>query len=327
MADIYIVEDYACLSKKGDKLNISKNKENMGSVPFHKVDSIHAFGNVQFSTQLLHELLNKNINLSLYTHSGNYIGQLISPTSKNIDLRFMQYKQYENEEFRLAIGKALIAQKFEASIRLLEDNVKNSETLSLKDELKQLRKWRKKLETAKDIPGLLGLEGSFARIYFECFGKLFKQENIFQGRSKKPPKDLGNSLLSFLYVVLTNRISSYLEGQGFEPFIGFLHARKYGRISLACDIIEPLRPAFCDRLVLKAFNLKTVSEEDFEKKEEGFYLNPEAKKAFLKLYSTELFEERQYLFHKGTIQDILIYFSDWLKTCLEKGEVIALSGK
>ncbi len=170
-----------------------------------------------------------------------------------------------------------------------------------------------------------GLEGSFARKYYECFGQLFKESGLFNGRSKRPPKDEANSVLSLLYVLVTNRFMSYLDGIGFDPYIGFLHSMEYGRASLACDMVEPVRAIFCDRLVLKLFNLKMFGRDDFQKEEDGgFLLKPDSSKKFYQIFGEELKKEKNFGIIKGSFKDLKVYLAEWMKKCFSEKRVSSI---
>jgi CRISPR-associated protein Cas1 len=133
--------------------------------------------------------------------------------------------------------------------------------------------------------------------------------------------------MSFLYTLLTNRISSWIDGIGFDPYIGFLHKMEYGRVSLGCDLIEPFRAVFCDRLTLKLFNQKILMKGDFESRDNGIYLKRAVLKNFLQIYAGELEKEKSYGFTNGIFLDVLVHLGEWIKECLRTREVKPLRRK
>jgi CRISPR-associated protein Cas1 len=144
-----------------------------------------------------------------------------------------------------------------------------------------------KVPTAESLESLQGFEGTAGAIYYKQFGKMLKTVG-FPGRKKHPSTDPANALLSLGYVMLGNEIASLLEARGFDPAIGFLHGIRYGRHSLALDLIEPFRQPVIDRLTLRLLNRRQVTPEDFEGGESGVRLVPEAFKRYLGLYEDHL---------------------------------------
>jgi CRISPR-associated protein Cas1 len=228
----------------------------------------------------------------------------------------------KDEKFRLDISKQVLFAKFIYSIKLLEDSMVNHPELIFKEKLSKLRKWKYKLLDANDIGTLFGLEGSFANIYYSCYKQLFPVQEFFKGRSKHPPKDEGNAVLSFINVLVSNRVASLLEGKGLDPYLGFLHGNRYGRMSLCYDIVEPLRPLFTERVTAKIFTLNMLQKEDFENaKENAVYLKQGSQKKFFHIYGQELKEERNYRMLTGNLDEVIFLLTDWLKVCIKNEKV------
>ncbi|MCB1194172.1 MAG: CRISPR-associated endonuclease Cas1 [Leptospiraceae bacterium] len=322
MADLFIAEHGTSIHKYGDRIRLKKNGENIFEMEIKNVNSVQIFGYIQFSTQVLEEFLKRGIDFSFYNFKGELLGQLASPFSKSVEMRILQHKLSLDDRFRLDFSKEILKGKFESSILLLSDSSKHS--VDLKSEINELQKWKEKLENATEISGLMGIEGSFAVKYFDCLGRLFKKNNVFNGRSKRPPLDIGNSILSFLYTLASSRVAFSINGVGFDPCLSFFHSIENGRLSLAYDIFEPLRPAFCDRLTLKVFNLNMLQEEDFEKRDKGFYLKPEAIKKFLKIYADEIKKEKNYGFAKGSFYNALGFLLGWTRACLKEEKILSM---
>ena len=320
MADLYITEHGITLHRSGDSLLLKKEGVQIKELELKNIETIQVFGYVSVSSQVLFTLLERGIELAYYNSMGNLIGQLTPPHVKNVELRMKQYELSKNEEFKLDFGKELIQGKMESCLYLLEEFGKNSE-YDLRNEIQSLRKIKSDLNSAKEVGSLLGFEGIFAKGYYEGYGKLFREKEIFNGRSRRPPKDVGNSVLSLLYTILTNRISAYIDGIGFDPFIGFLHSLEYGRLSLGCDMIEPLRPLFCDWFTLKLFNQKRIKSEDFRIEVNGYYLDDNSRKKFYPLLHNELKENRDYLYMRGELLDWVKIQTEWLKKVFVDGRV------
>lgn len=328
MSDLYITEQGSSMHKEGESLVLKKDYKRFYEIELKNIESIQIFGNVHFSNQVIKELLERNIELSLYKLNGNLLGHLSPTHAKNVEIRYHQYDLSKDEDFKLGFAKEILREKLEGSVFTIIEGSRSREGLDLKNELDELREWKQKVESALDLPELMGLEGSFARKYYECYEKLFKEEGLFNGRSKRPPKDEVNSLLSLLYTLITNRFTSYIDGIGFDPYIGFLHSLEYGRASLACDMVEPIRSIFCDRLVLRFFNLKMFERDDFEINEEGgFFLKRDSSKKFYQLFGEELRKEKNFGILKGDFKDLVIYLSNWMKKCFAKKQVLSIRGE
>lgn len=327
MSDLYITEPGSSLHKDNESLHLRKDGKTIFEIELKNVTSIQLFGRVEFSTPVAHEFLERGIEFAFYTSSGKLLGQLTPPYVKNVDLRFNQYKLSEDESFKLKMAKELVRNKFVNSLDFLKSQNKNREGLDIKQDIEHLKEYIKISKSISTISELMGKEGSFASAYFNVYGKLFIKPDSFQGRNKRPPKDPVNAVMSFLYTIMTNRIAHYLDGIGFDPYIGFLHGKDYGRVSLGCDLIELIRANFCDRLTVKLFNKKILQEQDFEtKQDEGVILTRDGMKKFFKQFTDELNSEVDYCIVKGKFSDFLQTSTEWLKQCILEKQVNPIIG-
>jgi CRISPR-associated protein Cas1 len=292
MANLYITEQGAVLRKTGDRLIVQKEEEILLDVQCNKVESVLIFGNVQFTTQAVHELFEHGIEMALLTRTGRLVGQMTSPATKNIELRLEQFKQYWDETFRLDLSRIIVTGKITNSMNMMRAFSYNHPEISLTPEMDQMQSGIEDVKGAKDINSLMGVEGAASRAYFSGFGKMILSEFTFEGRRKRPATDPVNALLSFGYTLVFNEISSLLDGLGFDPYLGYFHSVEYGRASLASDIIEEFR-ASVDRFTLFLVNDRVLKKEDFYKnpKGEGVYLTREAMKRYFSQYETCLNRE------------------------------------
>ena len=292
MANLYITEQGAVLRKTGDRLIVQKEEEILLDVPCNKVESVLIFGNVQFTTQAVHELFEHGIEMALLTRTGRLVGQITSPATKNIELRLEQFKQYWDEIFRLDLSRIIVTGKITNSMNMMRAFSYNHPEINLTPEMNRMHSSMEAVKGAKDINRLMGVEGSASRAYFSGFGKMILSEFTFEGRRKRPATDPVNALLSFGYTLVFNEISSLLDGLGFDPYLGYFHSVEYGRASLASDIIEEFR-ASVDRFTLFLVNNRVLKKEDFYKnpKGEGLYLTREAMKRYFSHYETYLNRE------------------------------------
>jgi CRISPR-associated protein Cas1 len=154
--------------------------------------------------------------------------------------------------------------------------------------LKNLDSCLDELPNKTKVSTVVGLEGRASAIYFEAFGKMFRKDIQFTIRTRRPPQDPVNSLLSLGYTLITNEMFSLTSAIGFDPYIGFLHGVDYGRPSLALDLIEEFRHAIVDRLTLELINKEILTRDDFEEKEGGIYLKEEPRKKYFAQYEKRM---------------------------------------
>jgi len=290
MAVVYVTEQGAVLTKRGDRLRILKEEKLLLDMPCHQIDAVMVFGNVQITTQALAELLDQNIELALLSSRGRLRGQLTSPMTKNIELRLAQYDHHRDEAFILQFARRVVAGKLANEQTMLQRFMDDHPEIDLKSEVESLRKSLRTVNEAASVSELLGLEGGAASVYFGAFGKLIRADFAFPGRRRRPPTDPVNALLSFGYTLLFNEIGSLLDGLGFDPYLGFFHKPDYGRPSLAADLLEEFRAPVVDRFTLRILNLRMFGPSDFQlhAPSGGMHLTPEAMKRYFAAYEEYL---------------------------------------
>jgi CRISP-associated protein Cas1 len=290
MAVIYVTEQGAVLTKRGDRIRILKQEELLLDMPCHEIDAVLIFGNVQVTTQALAELLDHDIELALLSSRGRLRGQLTSPATKNIELRIAQYKRSFDESFVLQLSRRIVAGKLANEQLMLQRFMDDHPEVDIKAEIELLRRNLRIAEEAESPASLLGLEGSAASAYFEAFGKMIRGDFDFPGRRRRPPTDPVNALLSFGYTLLFNEIGSLLDSLGFDPYLGFYHKPDYGRPSLAADLLEEFRSPVIDRFTLNIINTRMFGRGDFQLHvpSGGMHLTPESMKRYFAAYEEYL---------------------------------------
>ena len=263
MAFLYLTEQGAVLGKRGNRIVVYKGDEKLLDIACHEIEGVMVFGNVQVSTQALALLLRNDIELAFFSRRGRLRGQITSPFTKNIELRVAQYAQYRDPEFKLRWAQAILKAKLHNCRRLVIGFSHNHPDPAFEQPLQDLDALRKRIDRQTDSANLLGIEGHAARVYFGIFGKMLLTDLQFTGRRKRPPPDPVNALLSLSYTMLFNEIASLLDGMGFDPYLGFFHTVRYGRASLAADLMEEFRAPVVDRFVLRLLNRKTIDGADF----------------------------------------------------------------
>ncbi len=311
MADLFITTQGAQVSKSGDTLVIIKGERVVFETPARFVDTLALVGNVQLSAQALKLLLRQGIDVVYLDTRLRLIGRVSPPLGLNNTLRAQQYAAVANKPLAHAFSREIVRLKFASSLQLLQEARRNKPNLPPIPPV--LFALQKKLDRVSSPEALRGSEGVFAKHYFEFYRLLFPDEALFRGRTRRPPKDPGNAILSLTAVLTMNRIAALLEATGLDPYFGFLHGHDYGRLSLAADLVEPLRPAFCERLTVKCFSLKVLQPDDFESRDGGYYLTNEGSKKFFRYFNDEFHSERKYHAEAVTAAEYCAQLVAWAK--------------
>ncbi|MGH2628785.1 MAG: CRISPR-associated endonuclease Cas1, partial [Anaerolineales bacterium] len=277
-------------------------------------------GPVQFSTQALALLLDRGIDVSFLTSHGRIRGSLVSGQSRNVYLRLAQFERWREPAFRLALSRHVVTAKVTAQLHVVLRYERNHPGRLEAGAGEQLRQLLEKVPEADSVESLQGLEGAAAAAYYRQFGRMLTTVG-FPGRKKHPSTDPANALLSLGYVILGNEIAARLEARGFDPAVGFLHGLRYGRQSLALDLVEAFRQPVVDRLTLRLLNLRQLVPDDFEGGERGLLLKPDALKTYLGLYEEQLRSESE---GSGTPtwRERLTAQVDGLREMIMAGEVV-----
>lgn len=285
MRTLYLIEPEWQLVKHSRHLTVMRNGKVCEEIPMHNLRRIIVFGNSRLSTNLLHYLARNGIEVAFLSIYGRFRFRLLPEKSKNIFLRLAQYEKYHNVEFRLALSRGLIKAKICNQRSLLLRYRRNQPETELTETIFSLQSAINRVEKADSIKKLMGIEGSATRLYFTAFNLLLKGGFTIKGRSYHPPEDPVNSMLSFGYMLVFNELNALLDSFGFDSLLGFLHSPKYGRASLAADLIEQFRAPMAERLVLYLVNKKIIKKDCFSAEgEHGIVLNQDARKKFLENY-------------------------------------------
>ncbi len=261
------------------------------------LERVFVFGNIQISTQALTLLMNESIPVIFLTVEGKIKGILEPHYSRNAPVRLAQYKKATSREFSLYISKQIITGKIKNGFRILQRISYNRENFTVEDVRDEFKWIFESVKRAQSLNTLRGLEGRATRLYFKKFGIALGLKSFT--RTKHPPKDPFNSFLSYGYTVLLGEVISLLIAHGLDPYIGFYHVLRYGRPSLALDLMEEFRHPVIDTIVLELWSHKIIKEEDFEEKGGRYFLKQEGKKKFFELY-----ERRMKKFRKDITKQI-----------------------
>lgn len=276
---LYVTSPDAYLSLDGENVVVLKDDQPAARVPLHNLEGIMTFGYTGASPALMGACAQRDIALSFMTQNGHFLARVSGEVRGNILLRKTQYRWNEEDAKSALIARNFILGKVYNARWVLEratrDYALRVNVERLKGASQSLAAALPHIASCEDLQQLRGYEGEAASQYFGVFDELILQQKesfSFHGRNKRPALDPVNALLSFAYTLLAHEVASALETVGLDPYAGFLHRDRPGRISLALDLMEELRPVFADRFVLSLINKKMVAIEDFVKKEDGALL-------------------------------------------------------
>jgi len=296
---LYVTTPDAYLRLENDTICISVERETKLRVPIHHVGSVVCFGNIGLSTPLMHRLGDDGVALVMLDANGRFKARLQGSISGNVLLRQSQFLLASDATIALGIARSCVAGKLKNSrqviLRGARESKNQTEAATLTRAGDDLAASLRSLPGVTDLDTLRGVEGEAARKYFAGINLLVRPEfrDTFQmdGRTRRPPRDRFNALLSFLYSMLMNDCRSACEAVGLDPQVGFLHALRPGRAALALDLMEEFR-ASTDRLVLTLINRGQVTGKDFVEREGGaVLLEGDARKAVVVAYQERKQEE------------------------------------
>lgn len=287
---LYVTTEGAYLKKDGETVAVSIDNKDVFRVPIHNLESIVCMGYVGISPYLMRLCSDNDVSVSFLTPAGKFLGRITGETKGNVLLRKAQYRFSEDKSLSNEIAKTVTAAKITNSryilARFARDHKDDMDTDGIRRAAERMKALAVKAEYSDDLDTTRGYEGTAADAYFGVFGELILTDGIsFCGRTRRPPKDEANCLLSFLYTILYHDVRAAAESAGFDPAVGFLHRDRPGRMSLALDMMEELRPVMADKTVLRLINLKMVQKSDFVFRENGAVeMNDDARKKVITEY-------------------------------------------
>ena len=274
---LYVMTPNAYAHLENTTLRIDVEREKKLQVPLHHLGGVVCFGNVMVSPALMHRLADEGKSLVLLDDAGRFKARIEGPVSGNILLRQAHHRQAGEAAFALEFARAVVAGKLKNSRNLLQRGAREATDQNEADRLTRaadnLAASLRAAATAADLDELRGVEGEAARGYFEAINLVvkpaYRQEFVLNGRTRRPPLDRFNALISFLYSMAMNDCRSACEAAGLDPQLGFLHAVRPGRAALALDLQEEFRSILCDRLALTLINRAQITAGDFDEREGG----------------------------------------------------------
>lgn len=261
------------------------------SVPLADVDRATVVGHPRIPVSVFQRLMKEGIPVSFVSEKGHWYGTLHPDGDRNVARRLLQYEQHRASAARLMCAKRVVRAKIRNQRRALQRLAANRREGDLQvDLIEELKQLQRKTAQAADTDALRGIEGCAAARYFERLAAFFPEAAPFNGRSRRPPRDAANALLSWTYTIVLSEIDAALRLQGLDPCLGWLHEVSAGTPALSLDLLEPLRAPVCDLLVLNLLNHGILGPTDFHVSAEdgGTYLNEDARKKFFIHYESHM---------------------------------------
>lgn len=304
---LYVTTEGAWLKKDGANIVMEVEGEERARLPSHMLESMVCMGRVMVSPPLLGYCAEQGISVSFLSTNGRFLARMEGPVSGNVLLRREQYRRTDDPSRCALVVRNLLIGKVHnqravlgRALRDHGEGMPEADVTALTHARERLRRISARLLQDNGIDVLRGLEGEAAQAYFGVFDHLIRAPESalrFKGRSRRPPLDAVNALLSFLYTLLTHDCRSALESVGLDPAVGFLHRDRPGRPSLALDLLEEFRPVMADRLALSLINRRQLGERDFIHLDNGAVSLKEAsRKTVLTAYQERKREEMRHAF-------------------------------
>ena len=289
---LHVQSPRARVSKEGEVLRIEVAGEEVREARLIEVSQVSLYGPAQVTTPAIHELLDRGIPLCYFSMSGWFLGMTTAGTHKNVELRRAQFRVADDPARCLVLARRFVAAKIRNSRTFIRRNHPDVSG----DLLDAFDTWIRRAERAASLGELLGIEGNAARIYFGELPALLRPRSQpeaslafdFEGRNRRPPRDPVNAMLSLLYAVLAKELAVVTQAVGLDPYLGFYHQPRYGRPSLALDLMEEFRPLIADSVVVTAINTGVVGSGDFTRSAGGVSLAPQARRALLQAYERRM---------------------------------------
>ena len=324
---IYITNEQMYLTLDGENLVCKIGKEEKLRIPFENVENIVCFNYVGCSPALMGKCVEKLIPINFISPQGRFLAKVCGETKGNVFLRVAQIDRFR--ENILSLAQNTMAAKFSNTRQLIRRTLHDNEALREDPEIKEvlgaLSGGIDHVFKAQSMDEVIGIEGNCAKAYFSIFNKLITNQKVpftFEYRTKRPPLDPVNALLSFVYTLATSEFAAALETVGLDSYIGFCHSLRSGRSSLACDLVEETR-CIAERVVLSLLNLQIMGEGDFEKQVSGaVWLNPDGRKKVLSRWQEKKRSDMMHPYLKQKIpQELLPYVQSNLLAKYIRGDI------
>lgn len=306
---LYILTPESYLYNRNETVCIRIGGQEKVAVPAITIDSIICFGVMTISTPLIGFCAKNGISITFLSPNGQFYARVCGPVSGNVLLRKKQYESLSDRNFACTLVRDILYAKIRNSKNVLMRSARNSQGPASDEIYKaaaRLSELADSLAVCEEIDSMRGIEGACAQTYFSQFDNMLLTGDAgfrFDVRSRRPPRNEVNAVLSFAYTLLTKEIQSAMEAVGLDPAAGYLHTLRPGRVSFALDLLEEFRAPLCDRFVLAMFNRGQLGQKDFETDSQAVYLNEKGRRVVLQSWQKRKLEtiEHQFLGEKVEI--------------------------
>ncbi len=295
---LYINEPGAIIGINGGYFEVKQKKGLVRKIPKETLESITIFGNSLMTNQCIAVCLENGIPINYFSGKGSYFGKLVSTAHVNAERIKKQVYVSDNKEFCIAFSKKIIKAKIHNQIVVLRRYCKNNK-IDVSHYINFMKNAEKQIQFCETISKIMGFEGIAAKNYFSALSLLVNNDFKFQGRSRRPPKDAFNSMLSLGYTILMYTIYAEIENRGLSPYISFFHSIKEKHPSLASDLMEEWRAVIVDSVVMSLVQGNEIDIIDFKKEDDGVFLNENAMRIFISKFSKKINSENRYILYDG----------------------------
>lgn len=295
---LYVTSPDYYLKKEGRNIVISLEGKIVARYPIHILRQVVCFNYMGVSPDLMKMCMEENVSISFFTPYGKYCGRVVGASYGNIYNRKRQYKLAESEESLQFVKNIIYAKAYNSRKIIIRGKLDHKDKIDLEkveNVISNIKDLMIQIQYSPDKDSIRGIEGTIARQYFSVLDEFIvkqREDFYFIERTKRPPRDRFNAMLSFMYSILTNSIASALEGVGIDSYAGFFHTDRPGRVSMALDIIEEMRAFIVDKFCLSMINLNRINKNNFEIKENGAcLLNDKGREIILQNWNKKQQEE------------------------------------
>lgn len=297
LTTLYVTDHRARISASGTTLVLSAPDGRRSRIPLNALEAVLLLGHAQVTSDALAVCANRQIRIVALSRSGKVRFMVGGATGGSVHLRLAQYRTAADADQALAISRAIVAGKLQNARRVLRQWSASGESLErshLGDIVTTLEERLSRLPSTRDGDHIRGIEGDAARLYFQGLGHHLSASGVglpFLSRTRRPPRDPVNAVLSFAYALLVAKMCGALESVGLDPQVGYLHGVRSGRPSLALDLIEELRPAFADRVAMRLLTRRQLTKEDFTMAGGACYMTDQGRGVFVDAFEEFMGEE------------------------------------
>ena len=288
MSFVYVTEHGALIRLSGGKIIIEKSKKILAEIPKNTIDGLVLLSSVQITSQAIVEFLRIGIPVTWISGRQKFYGRLESMAHVNVSRQARQIKM-ENSKFYLLMAQKIIETKIHNQRVILRRYNRRRNSDKVRKNIQSMETILKFIPKTILINRIMGYEGVAAKNYFSALGEMVSKEFSFEKRSRRPPRDMFNSMLSFGYSLLMSEVHTAINNSGLHPYFGFMHSMKEHHPTLASDLMEEWRPILIDSIVMALISHNEIKPNCFEPADtDGVYLNPTGQKIFLNAYEKKL---------------------------------------